>query len=133
MNNNRSNMNRSNMNRKFRFIRNVQSENKNRYQPDHKLSIFYQICMFKDPDSSKYNIRILSVNENQEIVKVIKKQYDMSKCEALIESCKVNEYKIYPTYDLSLIDYPSTDDLLKVQSSLLSNDEPYSGYAYIRS
>ena len=116
---------------KIKFIKNVQSENKNRYQPDHKFYKFHQICMFRDPETSKYNVRSIIFDENQEIIKSSEKEYSANQCKALISSSKINEYKTYSTYDLSLVDYPNIDDLLKAQSDLLCNDQAYCGYALV--
>ena len=106
----------------FRFVThfaNVQTENRNRYQPDHKLYKFHQICMYKDLKSNKYNVRTLTLDENQNIVKETVKLYTEEQCNALISSSKDHEYTIYPTYDLDLVAYPNVDDLLKTQSELL--------------
>lgn len=115
---------------KFRFVNNLQNQNRNICEPDYKLHKFHQICMFKDPRSSKYNVRTVIIDENHDIIKSIIKQYTSSQCMTLIKSNKVNKYKIYPTYDLELIDYPNGDDILKLKSDLLSDDQAsQSGYA----
>jgi hypothetical protein len=114
--------------RRINFIKNVQVDNANRYQPESKLHKFHQICMFRDPNTSKYSVRTIIFNENHEVIKVSEKEYTSDQCKSLITSNKTNEYKTYPTYDLDLVDYPNSDDLLKVQSDLLSNDNTYCGY-----
>lgn len=117
---------------KIKFIKNVQpnfgeSSSENIHKPNHKLYRFHQICMFRDPQTSKYNVRTVIFDENQNIIKSSDKEYSANQCKSLIGLSKINEYKTYSTYDLSLIDYPNSDDLLKVQSDLLSNDQTYYG------
>lgn len=107
------------------FVKN----NDTQYIPEHKLYKFHQICIFRDPQTSKYNVRTIIHNENQEIVKVYDKQYNSDQCRILINSCRTNDYKCYQTFDLELIDYPDTDDLYKTHSDLLSNETNYNGYA----
>ena len=116
---------------RINFVKNEQSQNTNRYQPNHKLYKFHQICMFRDPDTSKYNVRTIIFDENQEIIKSTDKEYTANQCKSLIGTSKINEYKTYSTYDLNLVDYPNNDDLLKTQSDLLSNDQTYCGYALV--
>ena len=116
---------------KINFIKNKNSDNEYGYHPAHKLYKFHQICMFRNPQTLKYNVRTLIFDENQEIIKSLDKEYTANQCRSLISSNKINEYKTYATYDLSLIDYPNSDDLLKAQSDLLSNDQTYSGYAHV--
>lgn len=105
---------------KINFIKNT--ENQYTYKPKPKLYKFHQICIFRDPQTSKYNVRTIIFDENQNIIKSLEKEYNANQCKSLITSSKINEYKTYCTYDLSLIDYPNSDDLLKVQSDLLSNN-----------
>lgn len=102
----------------IKFIKN--SGNDSAYKPKHKLYKFHQICIFRDPQTCKYNVRSIIFDEEQNIIKVSEKEYNANQCKSLISSSKINEYKTYSTYDLNLIDYPNSDDLLKVQSDLLS-------------
>ena len=118
------------MQRKIKFV-SSKNDNQNHYQPEHKLSKFYQICQFRNPNTSKYDVRIIIFNENQEIVKAGEKQYSLDQCRMLISSIKINEYRMYPTYDLELVDYPNVDDIFRTQSNLMSNNESYSGYASV--
>lgn len=121
----------STVRRHIKFIKNEQRENKIRYQPNPKLNKFHQICMFRDPETSKYAVRTVIFDENQEIIKASEKKYTANQCKSLLSSSKVNEYKTYSTFDLNLIDYPNSDDLLKAQSDLLGNDQTYCGYLMI--
>lgn len=109
----------SNQKNKFNFIRDTNNYNKSWYQPEHKLYKFYQICMYKDPKYDKYNIRLLIIDENQDIIKETIKRYTLQQCNNIIASSKTNEYNVYPTYDLNLVGYPNLDELLKTQSELL--------------
>ena len=87
--------------------------------------------MFQDPDNGKYKVRTVYFDSNYDIVKVTSSQYTPEQCKELITKSKINEYKTYPTYDLDLIDYPNSDDLVKVDSGLLDSNMTmnYNGYA----
>ena len=119
------------MGQKIKFIPNQSNDNEQHYQPKQKLKKIHQICMFQDPDNGKYKVRTVFFDGNYDIVKVVSSQYTPEQCKTLITSSKVNEYRTYPTYDLDLIDYPNSDDLVKVDSSLLDGDMTmnYNGYA----
>ena len=105
---------------RIRFVR-AESDNRAHYQPERRLHKFHQICSFRDPNRSKYNVRTVIFNEDQEVVKVYTARYSADQCRALITSCRGNDYKLYQTYDLDLIDYPGPDDMLKIQSELLQD------------
>jgi hypothetical protein len=103
---------------KIKFVKPA-SDNKDMYRPEHKLYKFYQLCMYKDPTSNKHNVRVLLINENQDIVKQTNKRCTTEQYDYITSHCKDHEYRVYPTYDLDLVDYPNVDDLLKMQSELL--------------
>lgn len=98
------------------------------YNPEHKLTSFYQICGFKNPRTNKYPLRKLIFNEHGEIVKKYEKEYKEEILDKFMEKSRTNKYKIYPTYDLSLISEPKIDEILNSQSELLNND--YREYDY---
>lgn len=106
----------------IRFISNEQRNNDltdDDYQPNRKLYKFYQICMFKNPNTYKYSVRTIYFNGNQDLIECVDNEYTTRQCNSLISSLKTHEYKTYSTYDLDLIDFPNSDDFLKVQSDLL--------------
>ena len=89
------------------------------YNPPPALYKFYQICSFKD-ETLKYCVRIIVFNEKLEIIDQYNSKYNKKDCKKLIKSLKSCEGKLYATCDINLVDLPSVDDLLKVQSSLIS-------------
>lgn len=102
---------------KINFIR-----NKDDMTVEEKFYKFHQICIFRDPVTSKYNVRTVVFNEDHEIVKVYEKEYNSDQCRKLMSSCrKTNDSKCYQTFDLELVDYPDADDLYKTRSELLSD------------
>ena len=100
-------------------------------RPRLKLYKFHQICTFKDPRTSKYSVRTIIHNENNEIEKVYEKRYSHKECQSLISRCKENHYKCYHTYELDQVDPPNVDDLYKTHSDLLSNSNlsDYANYS----
>lgn len=112
---------------RIKFIKKTDNDNIN---PEHKLNKFFQICAFRNP-KSKYNVRTVIFNEHQEIIKLSTKDYTANQCKSLLKSLKINQYKIYPTFDLDLVDYPNSDDLIKAQSELLTDEQNYCGYSLV--
>lgn len=116
---------------KVRFV-NRDSDNGCYQKAGSKLYRFYQICQFRNKVSNRYKIRNIIFDEMGEIVKIYEKHYTSDQCKILISSCKSHEYKIYPTWDLELVDYPNADDILKLKSPLVSSqidDSNYGNYA----
>lgn len=111
----------------FNFLKDSETDMK--YKPDNKLHKFHQICMFRDPNTKKYNVRTVIFDDLQEIIKVTDKNYNSEQCKSLIALCKGNDYKIYQTFDLALVDYPDSDDLLKTKSDLLGDTQGINNYA----
>lgn len=114
-------------NNKFNFVdRFTGNEHKRgdnddlKYNPPKKMYKFYQICSFKNPNTGYYDVRIVVFNELAEIVRSRVYMFPTKECNALIKKLKSNEYKIYPTYDIDIIDVPQMNDLLILQSPLLS-------------
>ncbi len=55
----------SNNSSKIKFVLNSNNDNKDYYEPNHKLYKFHQISQFKNKSTSKYDVRTLVFNENQ--------------------------------------------------------------------
>lgn len=110
--------------KKIKFVKKPYTYDEFLYNPAPFIYKFYQICSFKDPHTNKYNVRTIIFNEKADIIKLYNTEYSSNQCNKLINSLakETHRYKIYPTYNLDIIDNPDMDDLLRVQSSLLSND-----------
>ena len=99
------------------------------YNPPPELHKYYQVCYFKHPKTGKYHIRKCVVNEKGEYANISERKYDDMQYHKFFKEHRDNEFKMYPTYDLTCIDYPHPGDILKAQSPLLNNDYDYTGYA----
>ena len=99
------------------------------YKPEPNMVKFYQVCHFKHPKTGKYHVRKCLFNEQGKLMSVTEKRYTVSQIKKFFELHKDNEYKTYATYDLQLVDYPSQDQLILSQSSLLNNNHNNYDYA----
>lgn len=99
------------------------------YKPEPKHYEFYQICHFKNPTTNKYHVRKLIINELGEYIHTREGKYTDSQFQKFLELKKSNQYRIYPTYDLALIDYPKSNEILELQSDIINTENDYTGYA----
>lgn len=106
-----------------------QSESEYTYNPDPATYKFYQICLFKNPNTNKYQIRRCIINEQCKLINISEKMFNDKQYQKFLKIHRENEYKSYPTYDLNLVDLPNPGDILQVQSPLLNNDYSYTGFA----
>jgi len=119
--------------KQINFIKKKSTYDEYEYNPQHQIYKFYQLCSFKNPKTKKYNLRITVFDERGNMIKTSEKNGSLNQCNKLIRSLESHQYKIYPTYDISIIDYPNPGDLLQAQSSLLTNcptsENSYNGFA----
>lgn len=97
---------------------------------ENKIAYFYfQLCSFINPKLKKYVIRRFAINQNNEFIKVDYFNLSEKQFKKFIQVKKKHEYKIYPVYELSSIDYPNLGEILISKSDILSTNHNYSGFA----
>lgn len=89
------------------------------YKPKPKRFSFYQICSMRNPITNKYTVRKFVYNEMNEIVDEFVKEYGSVRLTKFIKNSPENKYKLYATYDLDIIGYPTSGDVFNAQSDLL--------------
>lgn len=99
------------------------------YNPKPAIHKFYQICLFKNPNTNERHIRRCIINEECKLINIDEKYMTEKQYQKFLKNHRQNEYKFYPTYDLELVDIPNPGDILQAQSPLLNNDYHYSGFA----
>lgn len=99
------------------------------YKPPKGQFKFYQICLYANPYTKKRNVRKIVVNEMGNIIDISERDITDRQFNHFIKTQRDNRYKLYSTYDLSLIDLPNPGDILQTQSELLNNDNVQYGYA----
>lgn len=97
------------------------------------LKYFYQIASMPHPKTGLHHVRrFLCSNKNQiiSINEVSNLYLRKDKFKKFIKSKKLREYKLYSVYDLNnLVNYPSDNDILMLNSDMFDNDCGYNGYA----
>ena len=89
------------------------------YKPEERLFSFYQICQF--PIDKKYHVRKLIYNEQYDLVKEKETHLKKEKLEKFLKKCYKCKYTIYPAYNLDVVGYPQSDEILTSQSQILNN------------
>lgn len=90
---------------------------------------YFQLCIFPHPLKQKHNVRRIIIDSNNKIIEVKESYLTKKEYNKILSSYKINEYKEFPTYDLTNISIPSGGELNLLQSPILSNNNSYSGYA----
>lgn len=90
------------------------------YNPSPNTFSYFQICSLKNPLTEKYTIRKLTYNEFNMLIKEQKREYTKKKLDLFISKCKVHKYRIFPTSDISDVNYPRPDEILNANSMLLN-------------
>ena len=114
---------------KYEFVTESKEQHPHPIQ-DSKLTYFYQICTFPNPNKKdKFHMRKFVLNENNEFISINNFFLSNKQCKRFFSAKKPNEYKCYPVYNLEDIGYPTNTDILTCQSEILSNAYEYSGFA----
>jgi hypothetical protein len=112
------------MNVKYKFVNDFQDTN-----PDTTYTKYYQICTFPDPQSNRYEIRRFVIDNEDTFASVKVHRLSKRDFDKLLKAKKCHEYKLFPTYNLSNIDYPTLADISTCRSTMISNNLDYYGYA----
>jgi hypothetical protein len=100
---------------KFRLIK---QEEDFIYKPDERQFSFYQICFF--PVSKKRKVRKIIYNENGDIMRNTEALLKKDKLDKFLKKCPKYKYTIYPTYDLDVVGFPSSLEILTAKSQILN-------------
>lgn len=126
-------MNRNSGNQKYYFTTPKSSVENYMYNPtiQNKITIFYQVCVFKNPWTHKYHIRKFVLNANNEFVEIKDYQLTEKIYKKFTEGLGQHKHKYYSTYSLDDIAYPHMSEILTAQSELFTNETDYFGFAKI--
>lgn len=93
---------------------------------------YYQICGFANPRKLKYEVRLINIDENNDIANY--KVYLLTKSEhsKLLKTLRDNVYRLYATYSLDYVELPNCNDLAVARSDMICNDSYYSGFASVK-
>ena len=112
----------------YKFV--TKKNNDLHYNPEIKLHNFYQICNFKDQHTGKHYVRVSMFNQDGILIKTENRKYSPEQLKLFFNNHKQNQYKIYATSDLNLIDKPNPANIFESKSELLNND--YTTYDYAK-
>lgn len=90
------------------------------YKPEKRTYKFYQLCLYPNQYNNRHWYRKIYINELGNILKVSESTLNERQYIKFIRNEKPNTYKLYSTYDLSIIDLPNPVDILRLQSPLLN-------------
>ncbi len=96
---------------------------------NHRL--FYQIASHPHPKTNKHHVRVFVIDNDDNFNDVRDYNIDKSQYNRLLNSKKVNEYKLYSVFALDQINYPTMSDILLLKSSNIANTNQYYDYACV--
>jgi len=100
------------------------------YNPKKQLTSFYQICKMSC-GKNYHTVRKVVVDEHGYTVSTKERNYKKSRLDKFLKTAPDNKYEIHPTHDITLINPPEPGTILAARSSLLNDNNDYSGFANI--
>lgn len=102
------------------------------FQPEKRNSYLYQICAFKDPNTNKYHIRKIIIDENLNIVNVYFVHANSKILKKVLKYTPINLYFKYPAYNFDLVPYPDNAQRHLSQSTILNTipDNSFDNYSH---
>ncbi len=99
------------------------------YNPPENKFKYYQLCSFRNPWNNKHHIRRFVMNSKNEFISIDENYIESRQFKRFVKSHKLNEYKLFNTYDLNHVSYPSMGEITIIQSPILEVNSDYTGYA----
>lgn len=93
------------------------------------VKIYYQICVYRNTFTNKFNVRKYVIKSNNDIAKIKYMSLMSEQLDKLIQTLKPHEYKKFPNVDFSNIQHVKISDILSLNSNMLNKDHTYSGFA----
>lgn len=89
------------------------------YNPEKMEFTFYQICQFAI--DKQYHIRKIIYNELGEMIRYKEAKLKKNKLEKFLKGSPKYKYTLYPAYDLDIVGYPQSNEILMAKSQILNN------------
>lgn len=87
--------------------------------PSTKLFSLYQICSLINPSTNKYSVRKFIYNDQYTLIACSVREYNKIRLQHFISNSSVHKFIFYPSYNFSLINPPSFNDVFLSHSNLL--------------
>jgi hypothetical protein len=89
------------------------------YNPEKRKFTFYQICQFAV--DKQYHIRKIIYDEMGEMISHKEAKLKKIKLEKFLKGSPKYKYTLYPAYNLDIVGYPQSNEVLMAKSQLLNN------------
>ena len=104
---------------KFNFIKEY-DDIKNKKQ-NNNLSCFYQVCIYPNPHhNNTRNIRIFYIDNDNNIINYKNAYLNNTGFNEFLRNIPQNKYKLFSTYSLDAMPYPSSAEILISKSSIIN-------------
>lgn len=115
---------------KYHFITNNDTNNTND-QPTNinDIMFFYQLSTFQNPHKKKFHLKKFIIDHNNNFIGLKEYYITLNQRNKFLNANQKNKYKMYSTYDLNNINYPTMGDILHAKSDILSTNSSYTGFA----
>ena len=117
----------------YQFITNTTIKERKEIQEEIErnevTSYYFQVCAFKNKRDNRFHLRRFGINKNNEFATIREFYLNERQYKKFFDKKKMREYKVYPVFDFSTIEYPNLAEILVMNSNILSSSNTYSGYA----
>jgi hypothetical protein len=96
---------------------------------NNTITRYYQVALFPNPNTSKYNVRMFFVNYNNEYTDIKTFNITKKQLKQFLANTNSKQYKMYSVYTLDNVNYPLSGEILLSKSDILENDYNYTGFA----
>lgn len=90
---------------------------------------YFQICGFANPKNSKFDVRVVNIDEYDRIASLDTYSITEETKSKLIKSLLDNEYRVYAAFSLREIKLPTINDIRVARSKMICDNNNYSGFA----
>jgi hypothetical protein len=114
------------MNNRYIFVNKKTEQDIMTYNPEPKLFSYYQLCLFRNPDTKRYHCKKYIVNQDLEFKKITNHKLSEEQFKKFLKTKNPNQYKLYSTYDDKLFNTPHVSEICQAQSLLINaNNKEY--------
>lgn len=108
------------MENEYEFISYVNHKDDYEIQKETNQPIkYYQITMFKNPQTKNRMIRIFDIDENNKFTNIKIQNITSETYKKILKRMQPQKYKVFPTYNFDEVNPPSLYDISLSRSSLL--------------
>jgi len=95
----------------------------------NKITYFFQVASFEHPKKGMYNVKKFAIDQNNKFIDIKGYWITKGQFKKFLETVKSYQYKIYPVYDLDIVEIPRLGEIVQSRSEILTGNYDYTGFA----